>query len=77
MGVEQDKIYVLRINGRDQSYHKTLEIAKRKLKEKKYYYSVERLCEILKDEEMSFESYLEGWDSIHNYIDIKEIKLEE
>ena len=74
--IEKIKIYILRINSRAQSYHKTLDIAKNKLKEKKHFY-IGRHCEILKDSETSFEAFLEGWNSIHNYIDIKEIELED
>ncbi len=77
MGVEQNKIYVLRINGRNHSYHKSLEIAKNKLREKKLFYKVERRCEILKETEVSFEALLHGWDGIYNRVDIKEIELED
>ena len=77
MGKEvENKIYVLRINGRDKNYCKNLEVAKRKMNDLKVYYKG-RTCEILKESDMSFESYLEGWVSIHNYIDVKEIKVED
>jgi len=71
-----NKIYVIRINGRDKNYCRNLEVAQRKMEELKRYYKG-RMCEILKETDLSFEAYLGGWDAIHNYIDIKEIEVED